>query len=417
VASRNGLSKLTRREFGGGLALLGLQTPRLWAAPGIDDVLREGMQKRKIPAVAAMAATADKITYSGAFGKRDSASGVAVKPDSIFAIASMTKAITTTAALQLVEQGKMSLDEPASKHLPELGKVQVLEGFDSAGKPKLRPAAKPITLRNLMTHTSGFAYDTWDADIAKYTAQSGGSIPPGTVAPLVPLAFEPGTRWQYGYGLDWTGRLVETVSGKTLEQYFQANILQPLGMKDTTFLLPKEKFDRLVTVLRRQPDGNLKEDPRTMPQPPKAFNGGGGLYSTAPDYVRFMQMILRHGRGQGKDQILQPKTVEMMSSNQIGGLGAGKLKTVRPALSSDVDFHPGVTDKFTFGFLMNPTGYPGGRSAGSLAWAGVYNTYYWIDPKRSLCAVIMMQFLPFADKEGVGLLSDFEKAVYATGNA
>jgi len=408
------MSPITRREFGSALAVLGAQAGQLWGAPGIDETLRKSVQRRKIPTVTAMVATADRITYTGAFGKRDSASGVEVKPDSIFAIASMTKAITTTAALQLVERGKLTLDEPAAKHLPELSKAQVLTGFDADGKPMLRPATKPITLRNLMTHTSGFAYDTWEADIAKYTAQAGANLTPATVAPLIPLAFEPGTRWQYGYGLDWTGRLVETVSGQTLEQYFQANILQPLGMTDTSFILPAEKFDRLVSIYQRQSDGALKENPRTLPAPPKAYNGGGGLYSTAPDYARFMQMILRRGRGSGKEQILQAKTAQMMMANQIGPLGAGKLKTVRPALSSDVDFHPGATDKFTFGFLLNTTAYPGGRSAGSLAWAGVYNTYYWIDPKRSLCAVVMMQFLPFADKEGVGLLGDFERAVYAS---
>lgn len=403
---------INRRQFGGALLLASTQAHRLWGAAGIDEVLRDGMQRRKIPAVAAMAATADKITYSGAFGKRDSSSGVDLKPDSIFAIASMTKAITTTAALQLVERGKMTLDEPAAKHLPELGKLNVLEGFDSAGKPILRPATKPVTLRNLLTHTSGFAYDTWDAKILRYTSQAGGAIAPGTVAPLVPLSFEPGTRWQYGYGLDWSGRLVEAVSGQTLEQYFQSNILQPLGMKDTTFVLPPNKFDRLVSVYTRQPDGSLKENPRTMPAPPKAFNGGGGLYSTAPDYVLFMQMILHDGRGGGKQPILQAKTVQMMKSNQVGALRAGILKTARPAISSDVDFHPGATDKYTFGFLMNPVAYEGGRSAGSLAWAGVYNTYYWIDPHRALCGVIMMQFLPFADKEAVALLGEFERAVY-----
>ena len=394
--------------------MLGARAQNLWAAPGMDEILRESMQRRMIPAVAAMVATADHTTYEGAFGKRDSASGVDLKVDSIFAIASMTKAITTTAAMQLVERGKLTLDEPAAKHLPELGKLNVLEGFDDAGKPILHPATKTVTLRNLMTHTSGFAYDTWDAEILRYTSQQGGAITPGTVAPLVPLAFEPGTRWQYGYGMDWTGRLVETVSGQTLEQYFQSNILQPLGMKDTTFILPPEKFDRLISQYTRQADGSLKENPRTMPAPPKAFNGGGGLFSTAPDYVRFMQMILHHGRGSGKDQILRPKTVAMMSSNQVGAIRAGILKTARPALSSDVDFHPGFTDKYTFGFLMNPVAYEGGRSAGSLAWAGVYNTYYWIDPRRSLCAAVMMQFLPFADKQGVGLLSDFERAVYAS---
>jgi methyl acetate hydrolase len=408
------MAHITRRDFGSSIALA-LATParNLFAATGLDGTLRASMTRRKIPAVVAMVATQDKITYSGAFGKRDSTSGIGVKPDSIFFIASMTKAITTTAALQLVERGMLTLDEPVSKHLPELAKLDVLQGFDKSGKPILRSASKPVALKHLLTHTSGFAYDTWDENMMKYDALPG-APPPGTVAPLTPLIFEPGTRWQYGTGLDWTGKLVEKVSGLSLEDYFQRNIFQPLGMKDTSFIVRPEKFDRLASLYRRQPDGTLKEDPRKLPAPPKAFNGGGGLSSTAPDYVRFMQMILRHGRGDQGQTVLQPKTVEMMTSNQIGELSAGKLKSARPDRSSDVDFHPGVVDKYTYGFLMNPTAYTGGRSAGSLAWAGIDNTFYWIDPRRSLCAVVMMQFLPFVDREAVGLLGDFERAVYAT---
>jgi CubicO group peptidase (beta-lactamase class C family) len=320
----------------------------------------------------------------------------------------MTKAVTSVAALQLVEQGKLSLDEPVSKHLPQLAKLEVLEGFEK-DRPILRPSAKPVLLRHLLTHTSGFVYEVWDENLKKYTAQTG-PAGPGAVPPLL---FEPGARWEYGTSLDWTGRLVEAVSSLTLEQYFERNILSPLGMKDTSFTFPAAKFDRLVNGYRRQPDGALKENPRTLPEPPKFFNGGGGLYSTAGDYVRFMQMILRHGRTSGGEQILRPQTVEMMSANQIGPLGAGKLKSAQPAVSSDVDFHPGFTDKFGFGFLINTTAYPGGRSAGSLAWAGINNTFYWIDPSRQLCAVIMMQFLPFVDRQAVGLLGDFEKSVYA----
>jgi CubicO group peptidase (beta-lactamase class C family) len=402
---------LNRRQFNSLALAFATQTGKLFAAPNLDDTLRGSMTRRKIPCVVAMTATPDKITYTGAFGKRDSVSGVDVKPDFIFAIASMTKAITATAAMQLVEQGKINLHEPVSKFLPELGKLDIITGFDAAGKPILRPAAKPIMLHHLLTHTSGFAYDTWDESMLKYNNLHGGPAA-GVVAPLTPLIFEPGTRWQYGTSMDWAGKLVEAVSKQTLEEYFQHNILQPLGMKDTTFIFPKEKFDRLVTSRRRQPDGTLKEDARTMPVPPKAFNGGGGLFSTAPDYVLFMQMILNHGRGPNKQQILQPKTVAMMTTNQIGDVSAGKLKTFRPAISSDVDFHPGVTDGFTYGFLINKTAYQGGRSASSLAWAGVENTFYWIDPRRSLCAAVMMQFFPFVDSQAVGLLSDFEKAVY-----
>src|SRR5713101_9307533 len=215
------MSPITRRDFGAIAIALGAQTRRLTAAPSLDDLLRTGIERRKIPAVAAMVATADKITYQGAFGKRDvSKSGARATPDSIFAIASMTKAITSTAALQLVDQGKLKLDEPVSKHIPEFAKLEVLESYDSSGKPILRPVRTPVTLKHLLTHTSGLCYDTWSEDMMKYEKATGTSVSLGAVAPLIPLMFEPGTRWQYGYSTDWTGRLVEIVSGLTLEQFF-----------------------------------------------------------------------------------------------------------------------------------------------------------------------------------------------------
>jgi methyl acetate hydrolase len=403
----------SRREFGGVMLALGSQARKLGASTTrIDQTLQTGIARRNIPAVAAMAATATRTFYSGAFGKRDGSSGVDLKPDSIFSIASMTKAIAATAAMQLVERGKIQLDEPASKHLPELGMAQVLHGYDAAGKPILRPPVKPVTLRHLLTHTSGFAYDTWNQEMFDYVQKVGNAVPVGMPAPLTPLVFEPGTRWQYGYSMDWAGKLVEAVSGQTLEQYMQTHILQPLGMKDTSYIMMADKYDRVVSVYQKQPDGTMQENPRKLPPPPKAYNGGGGLYSTTADYVRFMQMILNHGRA-GKDRVLEAKTVEMMSTNQIGELGAGRLKTFIPQRSADVDLHPSAIDKWGLGFLINTKAYDNGRSAGSLAWAGVYNTFYWIDPKRGICGTIMMQFLPFVDKEAVGLLGDFERSVYA----
>jgi CubicO group peptidase (beta-lactamase class C family) len=227
-----------------------------------------------------------------------------------------------------------------------------------------------------------------------------------------PLMFEPGKRWQYGRGVDWAGRLVEAISGATLEEYFQQKIFRPLRMEDTSYIIPAAKFARVVSNHRRAPNGDLQQEDRKLPAPPKSFNGGGGLYSTAADYIRFMQMILNHGLGPTRTRILQAKTVDSMKVNQIGALTAGKMKTFRPELSSDVDLQPGHTEKWGLGFLINTTQYAGGRSGGSLAWAGLYNTFYWIDPKRNLCAVILMQFLPFVDREAVGLLGDFERAVY-----
>lgn len=404
--------KLSRREFGG-LAIAAVSGPgRLAAATGIGDTLREGLERRRIPAAAAMVATLHKTVYEGGFGYRDSASGLVVKTNSIFRIASMTKAITTAAAMQLVEQGKLQLSRPVGEYLPELARLEVLEGFDQAGNPILRPAQTPVLLKHLMTHTSGFVYDIWDAVLARYNRVTNGGNPPGTPAAVSPLRFEPGTRWQYGTGIDWTGRLVETISGLTLEQYFQRNILQPLGMKDTSYILPEEKFERLVSTCRRQPDGSLKEDARSLPAAPKEFNGGGGLYSTVEDYTRFLQMILRKGRCAARERILSAESVRLMSTNQIGPLNVQKLISTDHSVSEDVEMHPGAMDKYSYGFLLNPAPYPGGRSAGSLGWAGIENTFYWIDPRRGACAVIMMQYLPFVDQEAMGLLRDFERSVY-----
>ena len=404
------MRSITRRQFGAAAVALAAPARKLLAASSLDDSLKSSLQRRGIPCASMIAGNADHITYSGSFGKRDSASSIGVTTDSLFRIASMTKAITTAAALQLVEQGKVTLDEPVSKHLPELAKLEILEGFDSAGKPKLRPAKTPIALKHLLTHTSGFAYTTWNPALAQYVKVAGNAPPPTAVAPLLPLMFEPGTRWHYGNSVDWAGKLVEKISGLTLEQYFQRNILQPLGMKDTSFLVPPEKFDRLVSSYRRQPDGKLKEDARTQPAPPTAFNGGGGLFSTAADYIRFTQMILRKGRSEAKDQIVSSKTVAMMSVSQIGAIPIEPLKSTDPSLTADLDVGPG--NKYTYGFLLN-TMPELGRPAGTLMWAGVENSYYWIDPQRPVCAVIMMQFFPFLDPQGSGMLTDFAKAVYA----
>ena len=407
------MSRITRRDLGALSLLFGTSARHLSAADGLDETLRAGVKRRAIPLAAAMVATASKTLYEGAFGKRDSASGMDATIDSIFRIASMTKPVTAVAAMQLVEQGKLGIDDPVARHLPQLAKLQVLEGFDQAtNKPVLRPARKPVLLRHLLTHTSGFVYEDWDANLVRYLKQAA-PVDRDTGMPVHPLMFEPGTRWEYGTSMDWVGRLVEAASGQTLEEYFQRNILRPLGMKDTSYILPEDKFDRLVSVWQRQGDGSLKEQPRTPLAPPKAYNGSGGLKSTPRDYVRFMQMILRRGTSGDGHQVLQPRTVDMMASNRIGGLSAGKLKSVNPENSSDVDFHPGFTDGFGFGFLINAKAYQGGRSAGSLAWAGIWNTFFWVDPRRGICATLMMQFLPFCDREAMGLLHDFERSVYA----
>jgi methyl acetate hydrolase len=406
---------ITRRNFAGlTLALTGARLP-LHAATlkpaTLNTTLAASVKRHAIPAAAAVVANANTTLYHGGFGHRDSASRAPVTTQSIFRIASMTKPVTAVSAMQLVERGKLKLDDPIATYLPELADLQVLNGFAADGHPILRPAASPVLLRHLLTHTSGFAYDNWDAGQLRYSDYLEKSKVPKPR--IEPLSFDPGTQWRYGTSMDWTGRLVEAVSGMTLEAWFQQEILQPLGMKDTSFIMPNEKFGRMVSVYRREDNGLLKEQPHKMPNPPKNFNGGGGLYSTPEDYVKFMQMFLRRGSGPGDTRILRGETVDLMATNHVGDFSAGKLKSVKPMYSADMDVHPGHTDGFGYGFLINAEDYDGGRAAGSLAWAGIDNTFFWIDPHRQTCAVIMMQFLPFCDAEAIAVLRDFEHAVYS----
>ncbi|MGA7260351.1 MAG: serine hydrolase domain-containing protein [Stellaceae bacterium] len=379
----------------------------------IDAVLRRATEAGEVPGLVATAATDKGVFYEGAFGTRDLAKGPAMTPDTIFRIASMTKAVTSVAAMQLVEQGKLQLEQPIGDVLPELSAPQVLEGFDDAGAPRLRPAKRPITLRHLLTHTAGFGYETWDADLVRYVNASG--TPPtstGKLASLrLPLVFDPGERWEYGINMDWAGRAVEAVSGQPLEVYFREHIFAPLGISDTSYAASSAQQSRLVTIHQRKPDESL--EPVAAPNPPwrEFWSGGGGLNSTGHDYLVFLQMLLGQGRINGT-QLLRPETVALMGRNQIGDINAGILKTAKPQLSNDVDFFPGIPCKWGLGYMINTQPGPNGRSANSLTWAGIYNTYYWIDPQKHVAGVIMTQILPFADHKAVKLYGEFENAVY-----
>ncbi|MEH2521427.1 methyl acetate hydrolase [Bradyrhizobium sp. AZCC 1610] len=380
----------------------------------IDQILRQKCEAREIPGVVAMAATGSEVIYQGAFGKRDLSKDDAMTADSVFWIASMTKAITTAAGMQLVEQGKLSLDEPIGKLLPDLANPQVLEGFDDSGEPKLRPATKPITLRHLMTHTAGFCYEMWNGDIGKYMEKTG---TPGVISCLnaaltTPLASDPGTRWEYGTNIDFVGKAIEAVSGKRLDVYLHENMFAPLSMNDTAFKITDSMRQRLVGMHARGEDGSLAPMPFELEQAPEFHMGGGGLYGTAADYITFTQMILNNGRGNG-NQVLKPETVALMSQNHIGDLTMGKMVTVAPVYTNDVDLYPDMVKKWGLSFLINTAKTPEGRSAGSLAWAGLANTYFWIDPARNVAGVILMQLLPFADAKCLEAFAGFERGVYA----
>ena len=380
----------------------------------IDQVLRQKSDAKEIPGVVAMAATAKQVTYQDAFGKRDLSKHDAMTADSVFWIASMTKAVTAAGAMQLVEQGKLSLEAPIGNVLPDLAAPQVLEGFDSQGEPRLRPARNPITLRHLMTHTAGFCYNLWNGDMVQYLEKTG--LPAITTcqndALKTPLASDPGTRWEYGINIDFVGKAVEAASGKRLDAYLRDHLLTPLGMTDTGFKIGDAQRKRLVGMHACGPDGSLAPIPFELEQDPEFHMGGGGLYSTAGDYIKFTQMILNKGRGNG-NQVLRPETVAMMGQNHIGELNMTKMISALPEFTNDVDLYPDIVKKWGLSFLINTAKTPQGRSPGSLAWAGLANTYFWIDPARDVTGVILMQVLPFADGKCLEAFAGFESGVYA----
>ena len=381
----------------------------------IDAVLKDAVAAGQVPGVTATAANADGVMYDAAFGARALGGAAPMTIDTVFRIASMTKAVTGAAAMQMVEQGKLNLDQNAGEILPWLAKPMVLDGFDAAGEPKLRPANGTITLRKLLTHTAGFVYDTWNADMNRYAARTGlPAARTGKIAALqAPLGFDPGARWEYGINIDLAGRMVEVVSGQNLEAWFQDHLFGPLGMVDSGFVIQPRWKDRMATVHARDANGTLS--PIDVPPPaenPEFFAGGGGLFSTSRDYLKFLQALMHGGTFNGA-RILKPETVTLMGQNHMGALNVLPMKTSNPRMSNDCELFPGMDKKWGLSFLINTKDVPGARSAGSLAWAGINNTYYWLDPAKKIAGVLMTQILPFADPTVLGLLDRFEHAVYA----
>ncbi len=380
----------------------------------IDEVLKTAIERGDVPGVVASAATRDGVIYQGAFGRRSLPDGAPMTADTVFWIASMTKALTSTAAMQLVEQGKLELDQPISGILPELAAPQVLDGFDPTGEPKLRPTRRPITLRHLITHTAGFVYDIWNAEMGRCMEKQGvpGIISCQNAALALPLVFEPGERWDYGIGIDWVGKAVERASGQRLGDYFTEHLFRPIGMRDTGFRLTPDRSARLAGMHVRGADDTLTPIEFGIPQEPEFEMGGGGLYGTAADYLAFLRVFLNQGRADGR-QVLRPETVTLMAQNAIGELSVRMLKTAVPASSNDAEFFPGMVKKWSLGFMISTEPVLGRRGAGSLAWAGLGNTYFWIDPAAGVAGVILMQLLPFADAKALALLDAFEEAIYA----
>ena len=379
-----------------------------------DQLLSAAVTDGAVPGVVALATNAEGTYYEGGFGERIQGDGVEMTPDTVVWLASMTKAITGAAVMQLVEQGKLELDAPASRVLPELAERQVLEGFDDAGQPVLRPAEGEIALRQLLTHTSGFVYDIWNRDFVKYLelTENPGIISCKNAALDIPLAFDPGSRWDYGIGIDWAGKMLEAASGQSLGAYFRDNLFAPLGMDSTAFRLTDEMRGRMAKVHARLGEREFElQMELEIPQEPEFEMGGGGLYSPIGDYAKFVRMILNKGAADGQ-QVLKSETVEMMSVNQIGDCRVPLLKSAVPESSNDAEFFPGLEKGWGLSFMILEQDAPTGRPAGSLSRAGLANSFYWIDPKNGIGGVYATQIIPFADTKSLPLAESFESLVY-----
>jgi methyl acetate hydrolase len=379
----------------------------------IDEVLTAAVDAGAVPGVVAMAADADGAVYEGAAGKRSAAADDPITPDTVMRIASMTKAVTTTAALQLVERGLLDLEAPVAHYRPEFANLSVLTGFDG-DVPQLRPASTQATVRHLVTHTAGFGYWIWDADIDRYEQVTGTpNVMPGTIDVFkAPMLFDPGTRFEYGINHDWLGQVIEAVSGLTLDAYFLEHITGPLGMANTTARMTPEQRANSTPIHVRGEDGTWIATDVDWAQQPDYWGGGHFLYSTPRDYLRFQRMLL--GCGTLDDvQILGRATVAAAFTNQIGALDfPAIMPTAHPELSAEVALGPGL--KWGLGLLLNPVALPGMRAAGSGSWSGLFNTHFWVDPASGLTGAIYSQTLPFLEAPAVQLYVDFEAALYAS---
>lgn len=375
----------------------------------LDASLRGAVERKDVPGVVALITNRERVLYRSAFGVADVSTGRPLAADALFRIASMTKPVTSVALMQLVEQGRLGLDDAAEKYLPELVGLKVFEKFDPAtGAYQLRPAAKPPTVRHFLTHTSGLAYPFTSTIWRDFKPKAGETYPFGG-----PLLFDPGERWHYSTSTDVCGKLVEVISGQKLEDYFRQHIFAPLKMDDTSYNVPEAKSPRLVAQQQRagaRMDGDVELQSPQLGLTIASPIGGGGLASTADDYGRFVRMLLNRGELDGA-RVLKAETVDLMGQNHIGAVSVPALKSALPR-SADFTFIADGRDKWGLGFLITTDQVPGKRSPGSLSWGGINNTFFWIDPARGIAGVIMMQYLPFADAKALAVYDAFERGTY-----
>ncbi len=375
----------------------------------IDQVLSNAVAARDVPFVVAMAGDANGVIYSGAAGQ--AAEGRAAGEDTVFRIFSMTKAVGSVAAMILIDRGKLSMDTPVADVLPAWNTLQVLDGWDGEN-PLLRPQKTTATVRHLATHTSGLEYEFWNTDMARYLEVAGATpILSGMKAGLMnPLMTDAGTRWGYGPGIDWLGQIVEEVDGRPIDVFCKAEIFDPLGMNDTAFE-PDTLADRLAQVSIRSADGEFEPFELAPPTNPEFYGMGHALYATAPDYLSFIRMVLNKGTLNG-NRVLSADAIDHMTANQMQGLVFERMQTAVPPITADVELPEGTTHSFAF--VRFETDVPAARRAGSLSWAGVCNTHYWIDPTSGIASVIMTQSLPFVEEPYMRTYRAYEEALYAS---
>ena len=379
-----------------------------------EAAVADAVTTGKIAGAVALVTDRQRVTYEHAAGVRGVGGASTMDPDTLFWIASMTKAVVSVAALQLVERGKLSLDGDISELLLDLKGLEVLEGIGPDGAPRLRPAHGFVTLRQLLTHTSGFGYGFTSTDLTAYAEHLGVALIGSTRKSLrQPLLFDPGQGWLYGIGVDWVGLAVEAASGQRLDAYLNENVFGPLGMTDTGFEISGDRATRAAAVHGRSPDGALVEIPFGMPPNPEVLSGGGGLYSSARDYAGFLRMLLGGGQSDGA-RVISAETARSLAAIQTGAHRAGVWTSAQPNMSLDLDLYPQMLTGHGLATLVTPDPTGDGRSAGSLAWAGLANTYYWADPAAGVAGVLLTQSLPFADPEVLTLLRILERDAYAT---
>jgi CubicO group peptidase (beta-lactamase class C family) len=379
----------------------------------IDQLLQTAVDKGAVPNVVAVAADRDGIIYEGAAGPLTTDGAEPVSADSEFRLASMTKMVATVVALQLVEQGALDLEAPVARYCPEFDDLKVLTGFDG-DVPRLRDPASRATVRHLITHTSGLGYWLWSDALVRWEQVTGTpNVMAGSNAIFgAPLLADPGTAFIYGINTDWLGRVIESISGLTLDVAVKQGVTGPLGMDQTTFLMDEAQRAVSTPVHVKGDDGQWVSMGEMLNQSPDYWAGGHGLYSTPRDYIRFERALLRGGELDGT-RILQEATVDAAFRNQIGDLEfPAHMPTADPGATCDVTLGPGL--KWGYGLLLNPTDMPGQRRAWSGSWAGLCNTHFWVDRTSGICASIYSNFLPFATPEGFQLYVDFETALYAS---